>query len=92
MAVDRAAGRASRTVLRRMALNNSQRRRKRNAGLMNSADAINRPCWALSDYGSINRINGMIGMTFSCGGAHYIRLETFATAGSDDRLPALACV
>lgn len=36
--------------------------------------------------GSINRINGLIGMTFSCDGAHYIdhktffeKLETFAT-------------
>lgn len=36
---------------------------------------------------SINRINGMIGMTFSCDGAHYIdhktffeKLDTFATA------------
>jgi hypothetical protein len=36
--------------------------------------------------GSINRVNGMIGMTFSCDGAHYIdhktffeKLETFAT-------------
>ncbi len=38
--------------------------------------------------GSINRINGLIGMTFSCDGAHYIdhktffeKLETFATSG-----------
>jgi hypothetical protein len=37
--------------------------------------------------GSINRVNGMIGMTFSCDGAHYIdhktffeKLDTFATA------------
>lgn len=37
--------------------------------------------------GSINRINGLIGMTFSCDGAHYIdhktffeKLETFATS------------
>ncbi|MCP4078600.1 MAG: hypothetical protein GY744_20770 [Gammaproteobacteria bacterium] len=37
--------------------------------------------------GSINRVNGMIGMTFSCDGAHYIdhktffnKLETFATS------------
>ena len=36
--------------------------------------------------GSINRINGLIGMNFSCDGAHYIdhktffeKLETFAT-------------
>jgi len=39
--------------------------------------------------GSINRINGMIGMTFSCDGAHYIdhktffeKLETFGTTES----------
>ena len=38
---------------------------------------------------SINRINGMIGMTFSCDGSHYIdhktffeKLDTFATPGS----------
>ena len=38
--------------------------------------------------GSINLINGMIGMTFSCDGAHYIdhktffeKLDTFATSG-----------
>ena len=37
--------------------------------------------------GSINRINGLIGMTFSCDGAHYIdhktffeKLETFGTS------------
>ena len=37
--------------------------------------------------GSINRVNGLIGMTFSCDGAHYIdhktffeKLDTFATA------------
>ena len=37
--------------------------------------------------GSVNRVNGMIGMTFSCDGAHYIdhktffeKLETFATS------------
>lgn len=49
--------------------------------------------------GSANRINGIIGMTFSCDGAHYIdhkeffdRLETFATTGCDDTLPAVACV
>ena len=36
--------------------------------------------------GSINRVNGLIGMTFSCDGAHYIdhrtsfdKLETFTT-------------
>ena len=27
--------------------------------------------------GSINRINGMVGMTFSCDGAHYIDHKTF---------------
>ena len=27
--------------------------------------------------GSINRINGMIGMTFSCDGSHYIDHKTF---------------
>jgi len=48
--------------------------------------------------GSVNRINGIIGMTFSCDGAHYIdhkeffdRLETFATTGSDNTLAAVAC-
>ena len=42
--------------------------------------------------GSINRVNGLIGMTFSCDGAHYIdhktffeKLETFAT--SDQKRP-----
>jgi hypothetical protein len=47
---------------------------------------------------SINRINGMIGMTFSCDGSHYIdhrtffsRLETFATSGEDEALTQLAC-
>jgi hypothetical protein len=46
--------------------------------------------------GSINRINGLIGMTFSCDGAHYIdhktffkKLDTFATAGGDDKLAAI---
>jgi hypothetical protein len=41
--------------------------------------------------GSINLINGMIGMTFSCDGAHYIdhktffeKLDTFATSGICD--------
>ena len=41
--------------------------------------------------GSINRINGLIGMTFSCDGAHYIdhktffeKLETFATNEADE--------
>jgi len=48
--------------------------------------------------GSVNRINGMIGMTFSCDGAHYIghktffdQLETFGTAceiDSDERMIA----
>ena len=48
--------------------------------------------------GSINRINGMIGMTFSCDGAHYIdhktffeKLETFATAGGEDILQSARC-
>jgi hypothetical protein len=43
--------------------------------------------------GSINLINGMIGMTFSCDGAHYIdhktffeKLDTFATPPCDDTL------
>ena len=46
--------------------------------------------------GSINRINGLIGMSFSCGGAHYIdhktffeKLDTFAT--SDDNDPISLC-
>ena len=37
--------------------------------------------------GSINRVNGLIGMNFACDGAHYIdditffdKLETFATS------------
>jgi hypothetical protein len=41
--------------------------------------------------GSINRINGIIGMTFSCDGAHYIdhktffeRLDTFCTSSDED--------
>ena len=41
--------------------------------------------------GSINLINGMIGMTFSCDGAHYIdhktffeKLETFGTVSDKD--------
>lgn len=45
--------------------------------------------------GSINRINGIIGMTFSCDGSHYIdhkeffeRLETFATPDGDDTVLA----
>jgi len=48
--------------------------------------------------GSTNRINGIIGMTFSCDGAHYIdhkeffeKLETFATTGRDDPLATVAC-
>ena len=48
--------------------------------------------------GSINRINGMIGMTFSCDGAHYIdhktffeKLETFATTGDEDILHSVKC-
>jgi hypothetical protein len=48
--------------------------------------------------GSINRINGMIGMTFSCDGAHYIdhktffeKLETFATSGEGDLLGDAKC-
>lgn len=43
--------------------------------------------------GSINRVNGMVGMTFSCDGTHYIdhrtffdRLESF---GKDEALAAL---
>ena len=42
--------------------------------------------------GSINRVNGLIGMTFSCDGAHYIdhktffeKLETFATSDASER-------
>ena len=48
--------------------------------------------------GSINRINGMIGMTFSCDGSHYIdhktffeKLETFATAGGEDLIQSVKC-
>ena len=48
--------------------------------------------------GSINRINGMIGMTFSCDGSHYIdhktffeKLESFATSGEDDVLGSAKC-
>ena len=47
--------------------------------------------------GSINRVNGLIGMTFSCDGAHYIdhktffeKLETFATSDSSERVSACA--
>jgi hypothetical protein len=43
--------------------------------------------------GSINRINGLIGMTFSCDGAHYIdhktffeKLETFATTDECEKI------
>ena len=48
--------------------------------------------------GSINRINGMIGMTFSCDGAHYIdhktffeKLESFGNTGGDKTLPPTVC-
>lgn len=48
--------------------------------------------------GSVNRVNGQIGMTFSCDGAHYIdhktffeKLDTFATSDSKkNHLPACA--
>ena len=47
--------------------------------------------------GSINRINGLIGMTFSCDGAHYIdhktffeKLETFATSDATLQLTGSA--
>ncbi|MFW2439827.1 MAG: hypothetical protein ACN4GR_10685 [Arenicellales bacterium] len=47
--------------------------------------------------GSINRINGLIGMTFSCDGAHYIdhktffeKLETFATSEMQEPLAVTA--
>ena len=47
--------------------------------------------------GSINRVNGIIGMNFSCDGAHYIdhktffeKLETFATAHEQDGLAEVA--
>lgn len=47
--------------------------------------------------GSINRVNGIIGMNFSCDGAHYIdhktffeKLETFATPEIDVQKSALA--
>ncbi|MGD2136728.1 MAG: hypothetical protein PVF08_00620 [Gammaproteobacteria bacterium] len=49
--------------------------------------------------GSINRINGMIGMTFSCDGSHYIdhktffeKLESFATPGQGDALSSDSCI
>ena len=45
--------------------------------------------------GSINRVNGLIGMTFSCDGAHYIdhktffdKLDTFATTETENRVVA----
>ena len=47
--------------------------------------------------GSINRINGLIGMTFSCDGAHYIdhktffeKLENFGSSEIDEKRLALA--
>ena len=47
--------------------------------------------------GSINRVNGLIGMTFSCDGAHYIdhktffeKLETFATSDVTDHVAVCA--
>ena len=47
--------------------------------------------------GSINRVNGLIGMTFSCDGAHYIdhktffeKPETFGTSEVDEKRLALA--
>jgi hypothetical protein len=47
--------------------------------------------------GSINRVNGIIGMTFSCDGAHYIdhknffdKLETFATSDVKDHIAVCA--
>jgi len=49
--------------------------------------------------GSINRINGMIGMTFSCDGSHYIdhktffeKLDTFVTTGQQDGQPSTAAL
>jgi hypothetical protein len=49
--------------------------------------------------GSINRINGMIGMTFSCDGAHYIdhktffeKLETFGTPDAQGDATAASCI
>ena len=46
--------------------------------------------------GSINRVNGMLGMTFSCDGQHYIDHKTFfdnlSTFGvSDEYQPASLC-
>jgi hypothetical protein len=47
--------------------------------------------------GSINRINGLIGMSFSCDGAHYIdhktffeKLDTFATSDGNDPISLCA--
>jgi hypothetical protein len=47
--------------------------------------------------GSINRVNGQIGMTFSCDGAHYIdhktffeKLDTFATSDVKEHMTACA--
>ena len=47
--------------------------------------------------GSINRINGQMGMTFSCDGAHYIdhktffeKLESFATTDATEQIAACA--
>jgi hypothetical protein len=47
--------------------------------------------------GSINRVNGLIGMNFSCDGAHYIdhktffeKLETFATSGVEEPIAVTA--
>ena len=47
--------------------------------------------------GSINRINGQIGMTFSCDGSHYIdhktffeKLETFATSEVKEHMTVCA--
>ena len=44
--------------------------------------------------GSINRINGMIGMTFSCDGSHYINHKTFfkqrGTFTASEEYPDLA--
>ena len=47
--------------------------------------------------GSVNRVNGQIGMTFSCDGAHYIdhktffeKLETFATSDVKEHMTVCA--
>jgi hypothetical protein len=47
--------------------------------------------------GSINRVNGMIGMTFSCDGAHYIdhktffeKIESFGSGEAANSVPILA--